>query len=181
MYSVYVELPSIITIPNGIISAIIAFSTSLSELFIAVTVYPSMSPTLTSDLLADFVIVNCPDSGLIGITKHVLSNTHGSLGFVGSVGCTGSVPSDVTTFIKYFPNALNSVDDFGNVTVYVTVAVDPFDILSTVYTPVDTFVIVPEFIVGSETTTPAGIVVNKLSLNVTLTASFVVDEFVNTT
>ena len=49
------------------------------------------------------------------------------------------------------------------------------------YSPSDFFIIVPELTVGSVTSTPFGKFINKLSLNIVLTALFVADGFVNTT
>ena len=90
-----------------------------------VIVYVNSSPfsaTLFVDILSavnTFVAVN----GLfVGTKTHVFAPTHGS---VGSVGTTGVLPSDVTTFTILFPNALYS--DASDVTcnLYITVTICP--------------------------------------------------------
>ena len=87
------------------------------------------SATLFVDILSavnTFVAVN----GLfVGTKTHVFAPTHGS---VGSVGTTGVLPSDVTTFTILFPNALYS--DASDVTcnLYVIVVNVPFATLSSV-------------------------------------------------
>ena len=87
------------------------------------------SATLFVDILSavnTFVAVN----GLfVGTKTHVFAPTHGS---VGSVGTTGVLPSDVTTFTILFPNALYSAASDVTCNLYVIVVNVPFATLSSV-------------------------------------------------
>ena len=68
----------------------------------------------------------------VGVTVHVPAFAHGVVGSVGSVGTTGVLPSDVTTFTILLPNALYSAASDVTCNLYVIVVNVPFATLSSV-------------------------------------------------